>query len=68
MFKNNSVKIKITEQRLKEYVLIFSISFSFGIQVTLQKYIKTQFGRQPQFICIRKTIYFENWRRPKFIL
>ena len=24
MFKNNSVKIKITEQRLREYVLIFS--------------------------------------------
>ena len=30
MFKNNSVKIKITEQRLREYVLIFSSSFSFG--------------------------------------
>jgi len=33
MFKNNSVKIKITEQRLREYVLIFSISVSFGIWV-----------------------------------
>jgi hypothetical protein len=31
MAKNNSVKIKITEQMLIEYVLIFSISFSFGI-------------------------------------
>jgi hypothetical protein len=31
MFKNNSVKIKITEQRLEEYVLIFSISVSFDI-------------------------------------
>jgi hypothetical protein len=31
MSKNNSVKIKITEQKLREYVLIFSISFSFGI-------------------------------------
>jgi hypothetical protein len=31
MFKNNLVKIKITEQRLREYVLIFSISVSFGI-------------------------------------
>jgi hypothetical protein len=31
MFKNNSVQIKITEQRLREYVLIYSISVSFGI-------------------------------------
>jgi hypothetical protein len=25
MFENNSVKIKITQQRLREYVLIFSL-------------------------------------------
>jgi hypothetical protein len=31
MSKNNLVKIRITGQGLREYVLIFSISFSFEI-------------------------------------
>jgi hypothetical protein len=26
MFKNNSVKIKITEQKMREYVLIFHLA------------------------------------------
>jgi hypothetical protein len=41
MFKKNSVKIKMKEQRFKEYVLIFSISFSFGIYVRANVFLST---------------------------
>jgi hypothetical protein len=40
MSKKNSVKIKVTEQRLREYVWIFSISFSFEICVRAYEVIK----------------------------
>jgi hypothetical protein len=40
MYKKKSVKIKVTEQRLREYVLIFSISFSFEICVRAYVVIK----------------------------
>jgi hypothetical protein len=43
MFKNNSVKIQITEQRVIEYVLIFSFSFSFGIWVRANVFFSAQF-------------------------